>query len=36
MQAGDEATALRHNLTLVSRNIRDYQRIPDLKLYQAS
>jgi tRNA(fMet)-specific endonuclease VapC len=30
------ATAIRHNLTLVSRNTRDYQRIPDLKLYQAS
>jgi predicted nucleic acid-binding protein len=30
------ATAIRHNLTLVSRNTKVYQRIPDLKLYQAS
>lgn len=30
------ATALRHNLTLVTRNLKDYQRIPQLTLYQAS
>ncbi len=28
------ATAIQHNLTLVTRNIKDYQRIPDLKMYQ--
>jgi tRNA(fMet)-specific endonuclease VapC len=28
------ATALHHNLTLVTRNIKDYIRIPNLKLYQ--
>jgi len=27
------ATAIQHNLTLVTRNIKDYQRIPHLKLY---
>jgi tRNA(fMet)-specific endonuclease VapC len=27
------ATAIEHNLTLVTRNIRDYDDIPDLKLY---
>ena len=27
------ATAMHHNLTLVTRNLRDYQRIPDLKMY---
>lgn len=30
------ATAIQHNLTIVTRNIRDYERIPDLNLYQAS
>src|SRR5690349_18993075 len=28
------ATALYHDLTLVTRNIKDYDRIPHLKLYQ--
>jgi len=28
------ATAIQHNLMLVTRNIKDYQRIPNLKLYQ--
>ena len=28
------ATALQYNLTLVTRNVRDFQRIPGLKLYQ--
>jgi tRNA(fMet)-specific endonuclease VapC len=27
------ATAIHHNLTLVTHNIRDYDRIPNLKLY---
>ena len=27
------ATALQHNLTLVTRNLQDYDRIPHLKLY---
>jgi predicted nucleic acid-binding protein len=30
------ATAIQHNLTLVTRNRKDFARIPDLKLYQAS
>ena len=30
------ATALEHDLTLVTRNIRDYADIPALKLYQPS
>ncbi len=30
------ATALHHKLTLITRNIQDYDRIPDLKLYQAT
>ena len=30
------ATAIQHNLTLVTRNRKDFGRIPDLKLYQAS
>lgn len=30
------ATALHHHLTLVTRNTRDYTRIPNLQLYQAS
>ncbi len=29
------ATAIEHNLTLVTRNLKDFDRIPDLKLYQA-
>ncbi len=28
------ATAIQHHLTLVTRNIKDYQRIPNLKMYQ--
>ncbi|MDP2897802.1 MAG: type II toxin-antitoxin system VapC family toxin [bacterium] len=28
------ATALHHNLTLVTRNVKDFQRTPKLKLYQ--
>jgi len=28
------ATALHHDLTLVTRNLRHFQRIPDLKLYE--
>ena len=28
------ATAIQHRLTLVTRNIKHYQRIPDLKMYQ--
>jgi len=28
------ATAIHHHLTLVTRNVRDYDRIPHLKLYQ--
>ncbi len=28
------ATAIQHHLTLVTRTIKDYQRIPNLKLYQ--
>jgi tRNA(fMet)-specific endonuclease VapC len=27
------ATAIQHNLTLVTRNVRDYQRIPQITLY---
>jgi tRNA(fMet)-specific endonuclease VapC len=30
------ATAIEHHLTLVPRNLKDFGRIPDLKLYQAS
>jgi tRNA(fMet)-specific endonuclease VapC len=30
------ATATYHNLTLVTRNIKDYERIPNLKLYKVS
>lgn len=30
------ATAIQYHLTLVTRNIRDYDRIPRLKLYQLS
>ncbi len=28
------ATAIQHNLTLVTRNIKDYQRIPHLTIYK--
>ncbi len=28
------ATAIQHNLTLVTRNRKDYERIPQLRLYQ--
>ena len=30
------ATALEHDLTLLTRNLRDFQHIPNLKLYQPS
>jgi predicted nucleic acid-binding protein len=30
------ATALHHQLTLVTRNIKDYERIPNLDIYKAS
>jgi tRNA(fMet)-specific endonuclease VapC len=30
------ATAIEHNLTLVTRNLKDFGRIPDLNLYQAA
>jgi tRNA(fMet)-specific endonuclease VapC len=30
------ATALQYDLTLVTRNLSDFERIPDLKLYQPS
>jgi len=30
------ATALQHKLTLVTRNLRDYNRIPNLDIYKAS
>jgi tRNA(fMet)-specific endonuclease VapC len=30
------ATALRHHLTLVTRNRKDYERIPNLNIYKAS
>ena len=30
------ATALEHDLTLITRNQRHFERIPDLRLYQAS
>jgi tRNA(fMet)-specific endonuclease VapC len=30
------STAIQHHLTLLTRNTRDYQRIPDLKLYKAA
>jgi predicted nucleic acid-binding protein len=38
-QSGDldiliAATCLEHNLTLLTRNLKDFQQIPDLKLYQ--
>jgi predicted nucleic acid-binding protein len=28
------ATSLEHNLTLLTRNLKDFQKIPNLKLYQ--
>jgi tRNA(fMet)-specific endonuclease VapC len=28
------ATALHHDLTVVTHNVKDFQRVPDLKLYQ--
>ena len=28
------ATAIYHDLTLVTRNLKDFQRVPDLKLYR--
>lgn len=30
------ATAIHHNLTIVTRNLKDYERISHLKLYKAS
>ena len=30
------ATALRHDLTLLTFNLRHFERVPDLKLYQPS
>ena len=30
------ATALQHKLTLVTRNMKDYERIPNLNIYKAS
>jgi predicted nucleic acid-binding protein len=30
------ATAIHHNLTLVTRNLKDYDRIPNLDLYKTS
>jgi predicted nucleic acid-binding protein len=30
------ATALQHDLTLLTRNLRDFQHIPGLRLYQAT
>jgi len=30
------ATALTHNLTLLTRNIRDFENIPDLSIYHAN
>ena len=30
------ATCLEHNLTLITRNLKDFQKIPDLKLYQSN
>jgi predicted nucleic acid-binding protein len=29
------ATALEHDLTLVTRNLRDFQRVPGLNLYES-
>jgi tRNA(fMet)-specific endonuclease VapC len=28
------ATCLAHNVTLLTRNLKDFQKIPNLKLYQ--
>ena len=30
------ATAIHHNLILVTRNVKHFQRVPDLKLFQAN
>jgi tRNA(fMet)-specific endonuclease VapC len=30
------ATCLEHNLTLLTRNLKDFQKIPNLKLYQSN
>ena len=30
------ATALHHDLTLLTRNLKDFEHIPDLKLYQST
>ncbi len=30
------ATCLEHNLTLLTRNLKDFQQIPNLKLYQSN
>jgi tRNA(fMet)-specific endonuclease VapC len=30
------ATCLEHNLTLLTRNVKDFQQIPNLKLYQSN
>lgn len=30
------ATAIHHDLTLLTRNVKDFQRIPELKLYRPS
>ena len=30
------ATATHHKLTLVTRNVKDYERIPHLNIYKAS
>jgi tRNA(fMet)-specific endonuclease VapC len=30
------STALEHNLTLITRNLRHYERVPDLALYRAT
>ncbi|MSP12912.1 MAG: type II toxin-antitoxin system VapC family toxin [Chloroflexi bacterium] len=31
-----DATAIHHDLTLLTRNTKDFSRIPDLKLYQSN
>jgi predicted nucleic acid-binding protein len=30
------ATCLEHNLTLLTRNLKDFQKIPSIKLYQTN
>jgi predicted nucleic acid-binding protein len=30
------ATCLEHHLTLLTRNLKDFQQIPNLKLYQSN